>query len=77
MSLLSLIALIQKAFAAWRREQQAYAELMALDDHTLADIGLRRSDLVAGLYGGTHAIDAVPERPIAPRRHQTLAHRRG
>ena len=76
MSLLSLIAVIGKAFAAWRREQ-AYAELMALDDHTLADIGLRRLDLVAGLYGGTHAIDAVPERPIAPRRHQALAHRRG
>ena len=76
MSLLSLIAVIQKAFAAWRREQ-AYAELMALDDHMLADIGLRRSDVVAGRYFRIHAIDAVPEPAIAPRRHQTLAHRRG
>src|SRR3954454_24801729 len=76
MSLFSLIAVIEKAFAACRREQ-AYAELMALDDHTLADIGLRRSDLVAGRYGRTHAIDVVPEPAIAPRRHQTLAHGRG
>ena len=29
----------------WRRQQQAYAELSALDDRTLADIGLNRGDL--------------------------------
>ncbi len=32
-------------FGDWRRQQQAYAELSALDDRTLADIGLNRGDL--------------------------------
>ena len=50
MSLINLIVAIRKAFPEWRREQ-AYRDLMVLDDHSLADIGLRRSDLTAGLYG--------------------------
>ncbi len=29
----------------WRKQQQAYAELSALDDRTLADIGISRGDL--------------------------------
>ena len=66
MSLINLIAAVVKAFPESRRED-AYAGLMVLDDHSLADIGLRRSDIVAGFYRGTHAIDAMPEPPIAPR----------
>ena len=30
---------------AWRRKQTTYRELMALDDHQLADIGLNRDDI--------------------------------
>ena len=43
----------RNAFAEWRRREQAYAELSALDDRSLADIGLRRSEIdsvVAGTY---------------------------
>jgi uncharacterized protein YjiS (DUF1127 family) len=32
-------------FTAWRERERAYAELSSLDDHTLADLGLRRSDI--------------------------------
>ncbi len=32
-------------FAAWRRRQQAYAELAQLDDRSLADIGITRSEI--------------------------------
>jgi len=33
------------AFQAWRRDQEAAAELAAMSNHELADIGLSRSDL--------------------------------
>ena len=33
------------ALAGWRRRQQAYAELYALDDRSLADIGITRSEI--------------------------------
>ncbi len=32
-------------FAAMRRRQRDYNELMSLDDHILADIGITRSDI--------------------------------
>ena len=32
-------------FAEWRRRQQAYAELAQLDDRSLADIGITRSEI--------------------------------
>lgn len=34
----------------WRRER-AYAELMSLDDRSLADIGIRRSEIRALVQG--------------------------
>jgi uncharacterized protein YjiS (DUF1127 family) len=39
-------------FAEWRRREAARAELQSLDDRTLADIGLRRSDIPFVLDGG-------------------------
>ncbi len=36
-----------KAFSDWHRRERACAELMALDDHSLADIGIRRSEIRA------------------------------
>jgi len=71
MSLINLIVAVGKAFPEWRREQ-AYADLLALDDHSLADIGLRRSDIVAGFFTGTRAIDAIPQPSIAPRHDTAL-----
>jgi uncharacterized protein YjiS (DUF1127 family) len=51
MSLVNLLISAGRRFSEWRHRQQAYAELMALDDHSLADIGLHRSQ-IAGLVEG-------------------------
>ena len=40
--------------AGWRRRQRAYAELFSLDDRSLADIGITRSEI---RYVLTHAAD--------------------
>jgi len=51
MFLINLLAAAKHAIADWQRRQQAYAELSALDDHALADIGIRRSDIPAIVEG--------------------------
>ena len=65
MSVLNLFVSAREAFAAWRRRERAYAELMALDDHSLADIGIHRSqvrDLCEGLYAPAPAAATAPAR---------------
>ena len=47
MSVVNLLVSAGRRFSDWRHRQQAYAELMALDDHSLADIGLR-PEVIAG-----------------------------
>ena len=63
MSIINLFISPARRFSEWRRRQQAYLELMALDDHSLADIGLHRSQ-IAGLVEGHRMPDpsslAVP-----------------
>ena len=54
MSVLNLLNSAREAIADWRRRERAYAELMALDDHSLADIGIQRSDIRA-ICEGSHA----------------------
>ena len=51
MSVVNLLISAERRFSGWRHRRQAYAELMALDDHSLADIGLHRSQ-IAGLVDG-------------------------
>ena len=41
-----------QAFADWRQRQRAYADLMALDDRSLADIGIHRAQIRALVAGG-------------------------
>ena len=56
--LINLFIAARNAFAAWRRRRLAYDELMALDDRSLADIGIRRSEipaLVEGFHERTRA----------------------
>jgi uncharacterized protein YjiS (DUF1127 family) len=36
---------IADRYRNWRERERAYAELSALDDRTLADIGIRRSEI--------------------------------
>ena len=61
MSVLNLLISVRKAVADWRQRERDYAELMDLDDHSLADIGIRRSQ-IRDLCDGYHA----PARSSAP-----------
>ncbi len=36
---------LASAWSGWRQRQRAYAELAALDDRSLADIGITRSEI--------------------------------
>jgi uncharacterized protein YjiS (DUF1127 family) len=49
MSLVNLIVTARSIVADWRRREQAFAELMALDDRALGDIGLHRSEIHAAI----------------------------
>jgi uncharacterized protein YjiS (DUF1127 family) len=51
MSILNLLISAGRAFAERGRQQRAYQELMALDDHALADLGIHRSQIRALLEG--------------------------
>jgi uncharacterized protein YjiS (DUF1127 family) len=65
MSVLNLLNSAWEAIVDWRRRERAYGELMALDDHSLADIGVRRSDLRAiceGSYPSALSGAPVPRR---------------
>jgi uncharacterized protein YjiS (DUF1127 family) len=66
MLLINLIAAIANSFSHRHREQ-AYVDLMVLDDHLLADIGLRRSDIVAGCLASVAVLDGVQAPTTAPR----------
>ncbi len=61
MSILNLLIAAGRAIADWRRRQRAYAELMALDDRSLADIGIRRSQIRGLVEGdGVRGFEAEP-----------------
>jgi uncharacterized protein YjiS (DUF1127 family) len=65
MFIVSLIAAARHAVAEWRRKQQAYSELMSLDDRSLADIGVRRSEIPAIVEGYHEASQKPREREFA------------
>jgi len=62
MSLINLLVAARAAIAGWRQRQRAYGELMALDDRSLADIGIRREEIRAIVEG----FQAEPRRTPAP-----------
>ena len=71
MSIINLLVAARTALADRRDRRRAYEELAALDDHSLADIGLHRSQLngaVERLYESIE-LDAAPPsiRPLARR----------
>ena len=51
MSLINVVVAARNGIKQWRRRQRAYAELMALDDRSLADIGIHRSQIPAIVEG--------------------------
>ena len=53
---------LSAAVANWREWRRAYAELSALDDRSLADIGITRSEIP---YVLSHASQSVTETPTA------------
>ncbi|HZK89836.1 MAG TPA: DUF1127 domain-containing protein [Stellaceae bacterium] len=66
MFIVNLIAAAGHALSDWRHRQQAYAELMALDDRSLADIGIRRSEIPAIVEGYHEASGNSRDREFAP-----------
>jgi uncharacterized protein YjiS (DUF1127 family) len=66
MFIVNLLAAAGHALSEWRNKQKAYAELMALDDRSLADIGIRRSEIPA-IVEGHHEASAKPgDREFVP-----------
>ena len=63
MPVINLLFSAGKRFSDWRRRQQAYAELMALDNHSLADIGLHRSEIASLVEG--YRMPNAPSAPVA------------
>jgi uncharacterized protein YjiS (DUF1127 family) len=59
MFIVNLLTAAGHALSEWRHRQQAYAELMSLDDRSLADIGIRRSEIPA-IVEGYHEASARP-----------------
>ncbi len=72
MSLMNLLVATRTAIAGWRQRQRAYGELMALDDRSLADIGIRREEIravVEGYHDDTR-LAAEPAYAAAPSHRQ-------
>ena len=72
MSLISIFVAARTALQRRRQERQAHAELAALDDRSLADIGLHRSQIpaiVEGLHEAVH-FDSGPRLAMAPARRR-------
>jgi uncharacterized protein YjiS (DUF1127 family) len=65
MSLINLFVAAREAFARWRQRQRAYGELMSLDDRSLADIGIRRSEITSVVWG-QHELARHDQAPEAP-----------
>jgi uncharacterized protein YjiS (DUF1127 family) len=70
MSFANLLVAAGRAVAERRRRHADYAELMALDDRTLADIGIHRSEIAGIIYGedGERRAAAPAARAIRTRR---------
>ncbi len=75
MPFLNLFISAGKALSDWRRQQRAYNDLMALDDHALADIGIHRSEIRAILAADREAARSQPaaasQQPAALARRRT------
>jgi len=74
MSLINLFVAARDSIANWRQRQRAFGELMALDERSLADIGIRREEIravVEGYYDeprDARAPAATPTAGYRPRR---------
>ncbi|MBV9827182.1 MAG: DUF1127 domain-containing protein [Alphaproteobacteria bacterium] len=65
---MNLIVAARSAIQGWRQRERAYDELMSLDDRSLADIGIHRSEIPAVVEGfhdlsGRDAVAPVAAEP--------------
>jgi uncharacterized protein YjiS (DUF1127 family) len=67
MSVVNILVGARRAFGEWRRRRRAYAELMALDDRALADIGVYRSQIRALVAGTDRRQPACEPERFGPR----------
>jgi uncharacterized protein YjiS (DUF1127 family) len=76
MSLINLFVAARSAIAGWRQRHRAYGDLMALDDRSLSDIGIRRSD-IAAIVDGSHDAGSRASAPaLSPwEAHLAVPHR--
>ncbi len=65
MSIVNLFVAARNAWSERRRRDRTYAELMSLDDRSLADIGIHRSQLSAAV-DSMFARNAAAATPPAP-----------
>ena len=63
MSLINLFLEARNSFAEWRHRAHAYEELMALDDRSLADIGIHRSQVAGVVRGSSKAKPGIEAQP--------------
>ena len=68
MSMINFLASAGRAFSEWRQRELAYSELMALDDHSLADIGIHRSQISALVAGDPAPKPPAPRNAVANRK---------
>ena len=63
MSLINLFVAARAAIARRRQRRRAFEDLMALDDRTLADIGIHRSQIPGLVAGGVAParVESLPE----------------
>ena len=65
MSLINLFVAARSALARWRERRRAFDELMSLDDRSLADIGIHRSQIAAPVEGVRAPVAHSEPDPIA------------
>jgi uncharacterized protein YjiS (DUF1127 family) len=77
MSLINVFVAVRNALIGGRRRRRDYDQLMALDDRSLADIGMHRSQLPAIVEATYRCAELRPVAAPALSPHAPIEHARG